>query len=296
MRRLVLLVMLLGCARRHDEKKPVETDQPAGPKDPVEIAAYGGSTCLRTGDGHVRCWGELVHQPQPMPMDVTDAAQVVVNAKEGCAIVGTGKVVCFSPVRREVAVVEPAELSAYGETTCVRQRTGGISCFEAGAPTAVPEVTDAIRVMIGGAHRCAVRKDGSLTCFRGALPPLTRATDLAAGSSSACAILGAEHRVACWDAAGKPLPVIALDSVVQLSVGPDRACATHQQGTVYCWGSDGKPYEIPDLRNVIQVAVGAAHVCALKRSGGIVCWGKNDQGQLGDGTKKDSPSPVAVKG
>lgn len=294
MKRLLLLVLLLGCARRN-EKKPVETDQPASPKEPVEIAAYGASTCLRTGDGHVRCWGEIVHQPQPMPMDVTDAAQIVVNAKEGCAIVGTGKVFCFSPVRREVPIVEPAELSASGDTTCVRQRTGGISCFEADAPKPVPEIGDAIRVMVGGAHRCAVRKDGSVTCFQGTLPALTRASDLAAGANQACAVVGVEHRVVCFDGVGKPLPVIALDSVVQLSVGPDRACAAHQHGSVYCWGSDGKANEIPDLRNVVQVAVGSGHVCALKRSGAILCWGKNDQGQLGDGTKNDSAKPVAVK-
>jgi alpha-tubulin suppressor-like RCC1 family protein len=294
MKRLLLVVLLLGCARRN-EKKPVQSDQPAGPKDPVEIVAYGASTCLRTGDGHVRCWGEIVHQSQPMPMDVTDAAQISLNAKEGCAIVATGKVVCFSPVRREVTIVDPSELSAFGDTTCVRQRTGGILCFGADAPKAVPEVTDSIRVMVGGAHRCAVRKDGSITCFQGSLPALGRASDLAAGANQACAVVGVEHRVSCFDGAGKPLPVTALDGVVQVSVGPDRACATHQQGSVYCWGSDGKPSEIPDLRNVIQVAVGSAHVCALKRSGAIVCWGKNDQGQLGDGTKNDSSMPIALK-
>ncbi|MGZ3419420.1 MAG: RCC1 domain-containing protein [Polyangiales bacterium] len=295
MKRLILFALLLGCARRN-EKKPVETEQPAGPRDAVEIAAFGASTCLRTGEGNVRCWGELVHQPTPKPMDVTEAAQIVVGAKEGCAIVASGKVVCFGPARREVPIIDAAELSAYGESTCARQRTGGISCFESGgAPTPVAEVNDAIRVVVGGAHRCAVRRDGSLTCFRGTVPSLKGATELAAGGSTACAIVGGEHRVACYDAAGKPIELVGLDGVVQLSVGDSQSCATHQHGTVFCWGADAKPREIPDLRNVVQVAVGAAHVCALKRSGAIVCWGKNDQGQLGDGSKQDSPAPVSVK-
>jgi len=41
---------------------------------------------------------------------------------------------------------------------------------------------------------------------------------------------------------------------------------------------------------------GAYHSCALTDGGGLRCWGRNDNGQLGDGTVENRPSPVAVRG
>lgn len=45
-----------------------------------------------------------------------------------------------------------------------------------------------------------------------------------------------------------------------------------------------------------QIAVGDIHVCALIGDGRIFCWGGGQQGQHGDGSMTDSPSPVAVTG
>src|SRR5687767_284734 len=45
----------------------------------------------------------------------------------------------------------------------------------------------------------------------------------------------------------------------------------------------------------IVLAAGRSHTCVLER-GEVSCWGKNDQGQLGDGTKASSAKPVRVVG
>ncbi len=45
-----------------------------------------------------------------------------------------------------------------------------------------------------------------------------------------------------------------------------------------------------------SISAGENHACAIETSGQAVCWGENSQGQLGDGTKADRLTPVAVDG
>lgn len=52
----------------------------------------------------------------------------------------------------------------------------------------------------------------------------------------------------------------------------------------------------PAEPELVQITVGEAHACALLEAGRVYCWGKNDHGQLGDGTKIHSQTPVAVVG
>lgn len=44
-----------------------------------------------------------------------------------------------------------------------------------------------------------------------------------------------------------------------------------------------------------SVRVATDYACALAQAGTVSCWGGNARGQLGDGTRKNSPTPVAVK-
>lgn len=46
----------------------------------------------------------------------------------------------------------------------------------------------------------------------------------------------------------------------------------------------------------IALATGDAHTCVVRRSGGVLCWGSNMNGQLGDGTRRNSAVPVVVMG
>ena len=44
----------------------------------------------------------------------------------------------------------------------------------------------------------------------------------------------------------------------------------------------------------IQIAAGENHSCAVMNDGTVKCWGKNEFGQLGNGTKDSSSTPVKV--
>src|SRR5215468_10116356 len=44
-----------------------------------------------------------------------------------------------------------------------------------------------------------------------------------------------------------------------------------------------------------QVAAGSYHSCAVNSfTGKVYCWGRNVEGQLGDGTNIDRPTPVDI--
>ena len=48
------------------------------------------------------------------------------------------------------------------------------------------------------------------------------------------------------------------------------------------------------LTGVAVISAGEEHNCVITTTGFIFCWGRNWEGQLGDGTKIQRDSPVAV--
>ena len=85
-------------------------------------------------------------------------------------------------------------------------------------------------------------------------------------------------------------------------------CSIVEGGKVMCWGDEGlialessedraEPVEVPSLEGATKLAMGLGHACALK-GGEVYCWGGNYRGELGigDKNKRDSSTPVKVKG
>jgi alpha-tubulin suppressor-like RCC1 family protein len=57
------------------------------------------------------------------------------------------------------------------------------------------------------------------------------------------------------------------------------------------------PVKVGDLRGaeVEALAGGQGHTLALRDDGAVLAWGYNRDGELGNGTNEDSPTPVLVK-
>jgi alpha-tubulin suppressor-like RCC1 family protein len=95
-----------------------------------------------------------------------------------------------------------------------------------------------------------------------------------------------------------------------VEVGFKHVCAVTGDGGAQCWGDNGggqlgdgteegrrTPVWVMGLDERVDVVSAAdAHSCALGEEGAVSCWGYNGDGELGDGTGMDSPTPVAVAG
>lgn len=111
-----------------------------------------------------------------------------------------------------------------------------------------------------------------------------------------------------------PITVTGLGSgVLALAAGLNHTCAVTVSGAA-CWGSnstgqlgDGTttvrltPRSVSGLGmgsgvKAIAAAKGSSHTCAVTTAGAAKCWGYNGNGQLGDGTRIDSLTPVTVSG
>jgi alpha-tubulin suppressor-like RCC1 family protein len=146
---------------------------------------------------------------------------------------------------------------------------------------------------------------------------------IAAGYYHTCAILDGAAK--CWgdnvfgqlgdgtDALerSRPVAVSGLESGVRaIATGTFHSCALAGDGAVKCWGDDedgqlgdgtktsrSTPVVVSGLESGVQaIATGDEHTCALLSSGRVECWGANFYGELGNGTRTESSTPVAVSG
>lgn len=121
-------------------------------------------------------------------------------------------------------------------------------------------------------------------------------------------------------------PVLVSNALrfTDISAGGLHACAVTATGDVYCWGKSeygelgtaatldpcggpgplgftctGTPRRVEGLPPIASIAVsmgGGGRSCGLAAEGAAWCWGYGLGGQLGNGTRASSATPVAVAG
>jgi alpha-tubulin suppressor-like RCC1 family protein len=198
---------------------------------------------------------------------------------------------------------------------------------------------DWVAVSSGAGHSCALDFAGLVACWgrglegqlgTGENSPRTSPADLdfpfqlqavSAGQRHTCGISDRDDRTWCWGwnvsgqigngttvTVSRPVEVLGLPALEQISAGGQHTCAIDRQGGMWCWGDnthgqigDGTrtrrlaPERIASSIKFVFVSSGARHTCAIDTAAEMYCWGDNSSGQLGNLTltSSDTPQPVA---
>ena len=180
--------------------------------------------------------------------------------------------------------------------TCVVASTGRVSCWEhgdQGEAAEVPDVGDALRVVVGPQRFCAIRGGGSVLCWselgpREQVPGLCGATELAAGHLRVCAVVSGGD-VACQGVSGgdsEAVPIPGVTGATGIALGRNGyTCVLLDDGSVTCWGGGPRPAErpgielapVPEISGAIAIAGSEAfEVCALLADRTVSCWSADE--------------------
>jgi alpha-tubulin suppressor-like RCC1 family protein len=166
----------------------------------------------------------------------------------------------------------------------------GTFFINSNVPQQVPGLENIVQISTGVSHVLAVKSDGTVWAW-GYQP-----YGLGNGIDTVSAV---------------PVRVSGPDNVVQVAAGNHNLILV-SDGTVWAWGnnsygqvgdgtrSDTSPTPVPVMipgvgpLKIVDVATGVGHSLALRSDGTVWAWGANGEGELGNGSRNFSSSPVQV--
>jgi alpha-tubulin suppressor-like RCC1 family protein len=284
----------------------------------ISVSSGPVHTCAVLDNGTVKCWGssewgELGYGNTPM----YGGSPVLNPASVGTVDVGAGlrAVAITTGSYFTCALLDNARVRCWGQDFEGRlgyaQGPPGIFGNVIGddetpatkGPVDFGPNPGALEAAAGGAHTCAVRDSGSVSCW--------------GNGASGQLGYGNTQNIGDDENVGSAGPVSLGGDAVEVVTGTNHSCALLGDGTVRCWGLNSSGQlglgntknigddEVPTTASAvnlggtsaIQIAAGANHTCALLADGTVRCWGLNSSGQLGLGNTNnvgDDEAPSAV--
>ena len=250
----------------------------AGVSDAVAVAAGGGHSCALREGGTVSCWGDnwsgqLGDGTGGADGDFSLVPVGVMGISDAVAVAAGGAHSC--------ALREGGTVSCWGDNSSGQLGDGNSGDFSL-VPVGVAGISDAVAVVAGSVHSCALREGGTISCW----------------GHNGVGQLGDGTGGNLSDRSLVPVGVVGISDAVAVAAGGGHSCALREGGTISCWGGnwfgelgDGTgddfslvPVGVVGISDAVTVAAGWGHSCALREGGTISCWGDNQYGQLGDGT------------
>jgi len=275
-----------GCVGADCSEQALTGESDAGTSSVKLIGAGGGSTCAlgpyMGTPSSLRCWGRRVVAPPlavPNPSLAYvggDARGFAFNGDWACVVLNDGVVKCWGTLGNI-----PFGVLGNGTIT------------DSALPTAVLGIDDAVAVVQGMSHTCALLQSGGAKCWGDGQFGQLGNSKLDSPVPTPVSVLG-----------------FAGAGATQLTAGTRHTCALLTDASVHCWGENNAgelglgytsaasltvPQVVPGL-SAIWVSAGGYSTCAVRKDGTVACWGDNTYGQLGDGTTTDRSSPVSVLG
>ncbi len=273
----------LGNGGNQGSPRPVTvTASYTGSVAQIEVGEF--SSCLRTEQGGVWCWGLGIHgqigngsganqsTPQPVSGLSSGVVDLSLSYKTACAITGQGAAKCWG-------------WGLYGQL-------GNGSFGSSSGPADVSGLGSGVtEISVGSYHGCAVTTWGGVRCWG-----RNDEGELGTGQTSA--------QVQYVSVSAGSIPAAGL---VRLQAGALSTCGLYGGGELRCMGyneggllglghGDTVVLTLTRPMDIVGGVSGfdsATHGCAVV-NGAAKCWGLNAQGQLGDGTTAARVAPTQV--
>ena len=290
----------LGNGRTRNSTTPVQVSEI---RTAISIAAGQNHTCVILEGGTAKCWGFNASGQLGDGTNIQRAAPVTVLESAG-STTPLGNIVSIAAGQRHTcALLEDKTAKCWGANNTSQlgdgtmdARTAPVTVLESASGQPLPNI---VQISAGQRHTCALLENGTAKCWG-----FNASGQLGNGNKST----QTAPVTVLESASGQPLP-----NIVQITAGQNHTCAVLADNTAKCWGlntngqlSDGTTTQrlLPTrllgsvsaqpLPNIVQITAGSDYTCAVLADNTAKCWGLNAQGQLGDGTTDDSPTPVTV--